>query len=60
MYKSFFSKLAEKENGRLQFQDKDISVGLGVSSPSVIYKVTFDYKGNQFEIGNRTGTALLV
>jgi hypothetical protein len=57
MYKSYFKNLAEKENGKFYFRDEDISIGMGVRSPNVIYKVTFDYKDNHFTIINRTGTA---
>ena len=57
MYKAIFKELAEKENGKFYFQDKDISIGGGVRSPNVIYKLTFDYKDNEFTIINRIGTA---
>lgn len=57
MYKEFFENLAEKENGEFYFKDKDISIGMGVRSPNVFYKTTFDYKNNTFTIIHRTGTA---
>jgi len=56
MYKSVFKELAERENGKFYYQDKDISIGMGVRSPSVIYKVVFSYKKNEFVIINKTGT----
>lgn len=57
MYKDFFKKLAEKENGKFLYHDNDISVGMGIRSPNVSYRVIFDYKKNPFAIINRTGTA---
>lgn len=57
MYKEFFKKLAEKENGKFYFKDEDISIGMGVRSPNVLYQITFDYKNNPFTIIHRTGTA---
>jgi hypothetical protein len=57
MYKEFFKNIAEKENGKFYFKDEDISIGMGVRSPNVLYKIGFDYKKNPFTIINRTGTA---
>ncbi|MBD3863080.1 hypothetical protein [Olleya marilimosa] len=57
MYRDFFKNLAEKENGKFYFKDEDISIGMGVRSPNVLYKITFDYKNNPISIINRTGTA---
>ena len=57
MYREFFKNLAEKENGKFYFKDEDISIGMGVRSPNVLYKITFDYKNNPISIINRTGTA---
>lgn len=59
MYKEFFKNLAEKENGKFYFKDGDISVGMGVRSPNILYKINFDYKNNPFTIINRTGTAYI-
>lgn len=59
MYKDFFKKLAEKENGKFLYHDNDISVGMGIRSPNVSYRVIFDYKKNPFTIINRTGTAYM-
>ncbi|PIB33094.1 hypothetical protein BFP78_02200 [Gaetbulibacter sp. 5U11] len=56
MYKEFFKNLAEKENGQFYFTDENISIGMGVRSPNVIYKITFTYKDNLFTIINQTGT----
>ncbi len=56
MIKTFFKELAEKEGGKFSYSDEDISIGMGVRSPSVIFQVKFDYKGNEFLIDNRTGT----
>ena len=56
-YKDYFKNLAEKENGEFYFKDEDVSIGMGVRSPDVVYKVTFNYKNNLFTIINRTGTA---
>lgn len=57
MYKEFFKNLAEKENGKFYFKDENISIGMGVRSPNVLYKIKFDYKNNPISIINRTGTA---
>ena len=57
MYKEFFKKLAEKENGKFYFKDENISIGMGVRSPNVLYKITFDYKNNSFTIINQIGNA---
>ncbi|MDY8135705.1 hypothetical protein [Aquimarina sp. 2201CG5-10] len=57
MIKTFFRNLAEKENGKIYYQDEDISIGDGVRSPNVIFIVKFTYKENQITILNRTGTA---
>ena len=54
MIKTFFKELAEKEGGKFSYSDEDISIGMGVRSPSVIFQVKFDYKGNEFLIDNRT------
>lgn len=56
MYKTFFRKLSEEENGTFKYHNKDVSIGFGVRSPNLIYKVTFDYKENEFTIVNQTGT----
>lgn len=57
MYKAFFTELAEREHGKFYFHDKDVAIGGGVRSPNVIFKITFNYKDNEFTIINRTGTA---
>ena len=57
MYKTIFREIADKENGKFYYQDKDISGGLGVRSPNVTFKLVFDYKGNHFTIVNQVGTA---
>ena len=56
MIKTFFKELAKKEGGTFSYSDEDISIGMGVRSPSVIYQIKFDYKGNEIFIDNRTGT----
>jgi hypothetical protein len=57
LIKGFFKKLAEKENGDFYLHDKDMSIGFGVRSPNIIFKVKFNYKDNEFTIVNRTGAA---
>lgn len=57
MFKSEFKRIAEKENGKFYFEDKDISIGLGVRSPNVTYIIKFEYNNSNFTIYNRTGTA---
>ena len=57
MFKSEFKRIAEKENGKFYFEDKDISTGLGVRSPNVTYIIKFEYNNSNFTIYNRTGTA---
>ncbi|MEJ6791534.1 MAG: hypothetical protein QNK89_02025 [Lacinutrix sp.] len=57
MYREVFDTIAKNENGKFNFKDKDISIGGGVRSPNVTYKLAFKYKENKFTIINRTGTA---
>lgn len=57
MYRDFFKSLAREKKGKFYFKDEDISIGMGVRSPNVTYKVTYKYKGNGISIMNRTGTA---
>ena len=52
MFKSEFKRIAEKENGKFYFEDKDISIGLGVRSPNVIYIIKFEYNNSYFTIYN--------
>lgn len=56
-YKGFFRNLAKQENGNFYFKDEDLSIGMGVRSPNVIFKVKFNYKNNLITVLNRTGTA---
>lgn len=57
MFKTEFRRIADKENGKFYYEDKDIDVGLGVRSPNVTYVIKFEYKENSIMVYNRTGTA---
>jgi len=57
MYKSFFRRLADKEDGKFYYGEGNIAYHDGSRSPNVTFKVKFDYKDNHFIIINRTGTA---
>ena len=57
MYKSFFTDLAKKENGKFLYKDESLAYINGVRSPNVNYRVDFDYLGCHFTVINRTGTA---
>lgn len=57
MYKEYFKNLAVKENGKFYFKEEEISIGMGVRSPNVLYKINFDYNNNPFTIQCQTGTA---
>jgi hypothetical protein len=59
MKTTFFKELARKEQGTFYFQDKDISLGMGVRSPHVVYRVEFVYKKHEFIVENITGTAFV-
>lgn len=59
MKTTFFKELARKEQGTFYFKDEDISLGMGVRSPHVVYRVEFVYKKHKFIVENRTGTAFV-
>ena len=57
MHIDFFKNLAEKENGKFYFSDGNMSFTDGSRIPDVTYQVKFVYKGNKFELNNRTGVS---
>ncbi len=57
MIKSEFRKIAESENGKFYYHDEDISIGMGVRSPNVIFILDLSYKECPIKIKNTTGTA---
>ncbi len=55
MYTTFFKEIAKKENGKFYLHDKNISIGGGVRSPNIIYKLKFSYNNNNFIITYQVG-----
>ena len=56
MIKTEFKRIAENENGKFYYHDKDIAIGAGVRTPNVIFLIKFRYKENEIAVMNRCGT----
>lgn len=59
MVKGEFKRIAEKEGGKLSYQDKDISIGGGVKSPKLVFLLKINHKGHDISIVNETGTSFV-
>ncbi|RMB57640.1 hypothetical protein EAX61_11040 [Dokdonia sinensis] len=56
MYKTIFKNIANQENGTSYFTDNDISIGMGVRSPHVVYLLKIPHKEFEIIVYNTTGT----
>ena len=57
MYLTRLKKIAEIENASFVYNDKNIAIGGGVSSPKVQYQLKIPYNDNTIIIYHETGTA---